>query len=44
MTIAPVPGAFTAKKKDNYTILDADGRVVTLPSLPYLALRIRRLP
>jgi len=39
-----VPGAFTAKKKDHYTFLDAESRVVALPSLPYLALRIRRLP
>jgi hypothetical protein len=38
------PPAFTAKKKNSYTFIDAAGRSVILPSAPYIALRVRRLP
>jgi len=44
MTITPVPGVFTAKKKDAYAFMDAAGRSIVLPAAPYIALRIRRLP
>lgn len=43
MTITPVEGVFTAKKKDNYTFVDAQGRSVALPGKQYIALRIRRV-
>jgi hypothetical protein len=41
MTITPVDGVFTLKKKDRYTFVDRDGRAVALPGKPYMALRIR---
>jgi len=44
MTISPVAGVFTAKKKDGYAFMDAAGRSIVLPAAPYIALRIRRLP
>jgi hypothetical protein len=40
MTITPVPGEFVAKKQDNYYFTDVNGRSVSLPGKPYLALRI----
>jgi hypothetical protein len=40
MTITPVNGEFVTKKKDNYFFADANGRSVTLPGKPYMALRI----
>lgn len=40
MTITPVDGVFTTKKKDRYFFNEKDGRSVTLPGKPYLALRI----
>ena len=43
MTITPVDGIFTAKKKDRYQFIDASGRKVTLPSREGIALRIRRI-
>ena len=44
MTITPVPGVFTAKRKNANAFMDGSGRSVVLPSAPYIALRIRRLP
>jgi hypothetical protein len=44
MTITPQPGAFTTKKKDNYTFEDADHKSIPLPKRPWLALRILRAP
>ena len=43
MTITPVPGKFTMKKRDAYTFADQAGRSVPLPGQPWLALRIRRV-
>ena len=43
MTIKPVDGEFVTRKKDNYTFVDGKERAVTLPSRPWLALRIRRV-
>lgn len=43
MTITPVEGEFIAKRKDNYTFADENGRAINLPSKPYIALRIRRI-
>ena len=43
MTITPVPGEFVTKKKDMYSFVDAQGRAVTLPGKPGIALRIRRV-
>jgi hypothetical protein len=42
MTTTPVPGEFTLKQKDDTTYQDANGRSITLPGKPYLALRIKR--
>jgi len=41
MTITPVEGEFVTKKKDNYYFADASNRSISLPSKPFLALRIR---
>lgn len=43
MTVTPVPGVFTTRRKDAYTFADTDGRRVPLPGRPYMALRIRRV-
>jgi hypothetical protein len=43
MTVTPVPGVFTLEKKDNYTWADKDGRSVSLPGKPYMAIRIKRV-
>jgi hypothetical protein len=43
MTITPVDGVFTLKKKDNYYFADKDGRSIDLPGKPYIALRIKRV-
>ncbi len=43
MTVTPVEGEFVAVKKDSYDFVDAQGRAVTLPGKPGMALRIRRL-
>ena len=40
MTITPVEGVFTTKKKDRYNFTDRDGRAIKLPGKPYMALRI----
>lgn len=40
MTITPVKGDFITKKKDTYYFGDAEGRSVSLPGKPYIALRI----
>ncbi len=44
MTVTPVPGIFTTKKRDNYVFEDAAKKSVTFPGKPYIALRIRRVP
>ena len=43
MTDTPVPEVFELKKRDAYYFADKDGRAVTLPARPYMALRIRRV-
>jgi hypothetical protein len=43
MTVTPVDGVFTLKKKDNYYYGDRDGRSVPLPGNPYMAIRIKRV-
>jgi hypothetical protein len=43
MTITPVTGEFVTKKKDDYHFVDAQGRSVTLPGTPGIAVRVRRL-
>jgi len=43
MTITPVDGVFTLKKKDNYYFADHDGRSIDLPGKPYIAIRIKRV-
>ncbi len=43
MTVTPVEGVFELKKKDNYTFADKDGRSITLPGNPYMAIRIKRV-
>lgn len=42
MTVTPVDGIFTLKKK-NYTFADKDDRSITLPGKPYMAIRIKRV-
>ena len=41
MTVTPVPGEFTLKKKDNYSFADKDGRAIPLPGKPYQAIRLK---
>ncbi len=43
MTITPVPGEFVTRKLDNYQFVDGNGRKVTLPGKPGIAVRVRRL-
>jgi hypothetical protein len=43
MTVTPVDGIFTLKKKDNYSFADKDGRSIELPGKPYMAIRIKRV-
>jgi hypothetical protein len=43
MTVTPVPGKFTLRKKDNYTFADKDGRSIALPGKQYQAIRIKRI-
>lgn len=43
MTVTPVPGTFTTKKRDAYVFEDAAKKSIALPGKPYLALRIRRI-
>ncbi len=42
VTITPVEGTFTVRKKTDYFFADTEGRAITLPGQPYVALRIRR--
>jgi hypothetical protein len=42
MTVSPVDGVFTTKKDDDYTFGEANGRAVTLPGKPWIALRIQK--
>ncbi|MGB8226054.1 MAG: DUF4038 domain-containing protein [Sedimentisphaerales bacterium] len=43
MTITPVEGVFTLKKKDDYFFANKDARSITLPGKPYMAIRIKRV-
>lgn len=43
MTITPVKGVFTLKKKDAYFYADKNGRSISLPGRPYMAIRIQRI-
>lgn len=43
MTITPIAGEFTAKQKDRYHVVDAQGRSVTLPGRQGIAIRVRRV-
>jgi hypothetical protein len=43
MTVTPVDGIFEIKKRDNYYFADKDGRSISLPGRPYMALRIVRV-
>ncbi len=43
MTVTPVDGVFTLTKKDGYFFADKDGRSITLPGKPYMAIRIKRV-
>jgi hypothetical protein len=43
MTVKPVDGVFTLKKVDNYGFADKDGRKISLPEKPYMAIRIKRV-
>jgi len=43
MTVTPVPGQFTLKKRDNYIYADKEGRLVPLPGRPYMAIRIKQV-
>ena len=43
MSVSPVEGVFVTKKKDSYTYVDAERRVVALLGKPGIALRIRRV-
>jgi hypothetical protein len=42
MTVTPVEGVFTLKKKDGYFYPDKDGLAIELPGRPYMAIRIKR--
>ena len=42
-TVTHLPGEFTLKKKDNYFYGDKDGRNVSLPGKPYMAIRVKRV-
>ena len=43
MTVTPQDGVFTLKKKDGYSFADKDGRSITLPGKPYMAIRIKQV-
>jgi len=43
MTVTPVPGTFTLRKKTDYFHADQDGRSIELSGRPYMAIRIRRV-
>jgi hypothetical protein len=40
MTVTPVPDVFTLKKDGGYFYADKDGRSISLPGRPYMAIRI----
>jgi len=42
MTILPIEGVFTVKRHDAFSFEDINGRCVSLPGRPYMALRILR--
>lgn len=42
MTITPA-GTFTLARKDAYSMGDKDGRSITLPGRPYMAIRLKRV-
>ena len=44
MTVTPVEGVFTLRKKDDYFFADAEGRSIALPGRPWMAIRVRRVP
>ncbi len=43
MTITPIEGMFTLKKKGDYFFADKDARSIALSGKPYMAIRIRRV-
>ena len=43
MTVTPVSGTFTLKKKTDYFHADKNGRSIELPGRPYMAIRIKRV-
>jgi hypothetical protein len=43
MTVTPVAGVFTLRKQTDYFWADKDGRSITLPGKPYMAIRIKRV-
>lgn len=43
MTITPVAGTFTVKAQGKYDFADAQGRSISLPGKPWLALRIQKV-
>ncbi|MEW6157248.1 MAG: DUF5060 domain-containing protein [Verrucomicrobiota bacterium] len=43
MTVTPVEGLFTLRKKTDYFYADKDGRSIDLPGRPYMAIRIQRV-
>jgi hypothetical protein len=43
MTVTPVKGVFTLKKKDGYFFADEKNRSIQLPGKPYIAIRIQRV-
>ena len=43
MTVSSVPGVFTLKKKSAYAYAAQDGRSISLPGRPYMAIRIKRV-
>jgi hypothetical protein len=43
LTVTPVVGVFTLTKQNDYFLADKDGRSITLPGKPYMAIRIKRV-
>jgi hypothetical protein len=43
MTVTPVPGVFSLRKKDNYTYSDTESRSIALPGRQWMVLRLRRV-
>jgi len=44
MTVTPVVGTFTLKRRDDHHFTDANGRAIALPGKPHVAIRLRRVP